>query len=54
MSKGIVTAPEKYGCYYLEYVGDGDSTVADRVLKNTPIVILASNTLAILGLYFAL
>ena len=54
VSKGIVTAPEKYRCYYLEYVGDGDSTFADRVLMNTPIVILPSNKLAILGLYFAL
>ena len=43
VSKGIGTVPEKYGCYYSEYIGDGDSTVADRVLKNTPIVILASN-----------
>ena len=37
-SKGIVeafeAAPEKYGCYYMEYVGDGDSTVADSIVCN--------------------
>lgn len=37
-SKGIVeafeSAPEKYGCYYLEYVGDGDTTVADSIICN--------------------
>ena len=27
-------APEKYSCYYLEYVADGDSTTADAILCN--------------------
>ena len=37
-SKGLVEgfekAPISYGCYYLEYVGDGDSTVADSIICN--------------------
>lgn len=40
-SKGIVEGFERatdYGCYYLEYVGDGDSSVADSIICNVSII----------------
>ena len=27
-------APQKFGCFYLRYVGDGDSSVADSIVCN--------------------
>lgn len=31
MVQAFNEAPTKYGCYYLEYVGDGDSNVQEKI-----------------------
>ena len=34
--EGFSRAPETYGCYYLEFIGDGDSNVHDKITTCVP------------------